>query len=96
MLLQGEVDEQTATLLPYKFSYVPMLWMYFEQVIVADSRLLQCQLDLWQGGFEQTFRYAQAMLSFLMAAKDLNIVGSIKSQQLFLYWKLQGDTQLIN
>lgn len=67
-----------------------MLWMYFEQVIVADSRLLQCQLGLWQGGFEQTFRYAQAMLSFLMAAEDLGIVGSIKSQQLFCIGNYKG------
>ncbi|MEL4287456.1 hypothetical protein ACE02Y_20170 [Shewanella xiamenensis] len=95
--LSFAVHKYVQYLLISDFSHIPMLlWTYFEQVIVEDSRLSQCHLDLWQGGFEQTFRYAQAMLSFLLAAEDLGIVGSLKSQQLFLYWKLQGDTQLIN
>ncbi|MFV0596713.1 hypothetical protein [Shewanella sp.] len=36
------------------------------------------------------------MLNFLLAAEDLGIVSSLKCQQLFLYWKLQGGTQLIS
>ncbi len=78
------------------FNHAPeLLWYYVEHYIVPNSLLANYDQDLWQAGFDKTYNQAFAMHSFMLAAEDLGIVDSVKSQRLFLYWRTKGDIQLI-
>tara|TARA_R110001583_G_scaffold192065_2_gene358195 strand:+ start:6298 stop:7200 length:903 start_codon:yes stop_codon:yes gene_type:complete len=72
------------------------LWEYFQTYIVPNSLLETCKDGLWRRDNREVWIYSMTMRVYYSLARKLNIVRSEQSGRLFLYWKIFGNSNLIN
>lgn len=78
--------------------FTQALWDHLQTYIIPNSLLSFSHQDLWtkDGGYQKTIQYSSAMGVNYLKAEDIFIIGSRHSGELFLFWKLFGDLELIN
>ena len=70
------------------------IWCYFQKYIIPNSKLADS--EVWQNTYEYDMQVGDSMLWSVLLAEDVLGITSDKAKHSFLFWRLQGNLDLIN